>query len=78
LTWLAKAYAYHHLTDSEKAASLSKKPQGVSYGIGLAFALFVMQGSLGFMSKLWIDLTNSLYRGSQLGMTLTSDYGSRH
>jgi hypothetical protein len=54
LTWLGKAYAYYHLTDAEKATSLSKKPQGVGYGIGLALALFAMQGNFGFMlSKLY-------------------------
>ena|ERR1700722_9331701 len=45
LAWLSKCYAYHHLTDAEKVASLSKKPQGVGYGIGLALALFAMQGT---------------------------------
>jgi len=47
LAWLAKSYTYYHLTDAEKAVPLSKRPQGIGYGIGLAFALFSMQGGSG-------------------------------
>jgi hypothetical protein len=50
LVWLAKTYDYHRLSDSARAALLpSQKPQGVGYGIGLAIALFVMQGAFRFM-----------------------------
>jgi ATP-binding cassette subfamily C (CFTR/MRP) protein 1 len=44
LTWLTEAYIYHQLSDAEKAIGAVKKPQGIGYGIGLAFALFFMQG----------------------------------
>lgn len=44
LTWLAESYAYWHLTDAEKALAGIKAPRGIGYGIGLAVALFVMQG----------------------------------
>jgi ATP-binding cassette, subfamily C (CFTR/MRP), member 1 len=38
---------YFRLTDAEQAAAAAQglsKPQGLWYGIGLAFALFIMQG----------------------------------
>ena len=38
LKWLAQAYIYH------RAPALVHKPKGIGYGIGLAFALFSMQG----------------------------------
>jgi len=44
LTWLTDAYVYHRLTNEQKATGIIKQPRGVGYGIGLAFALFVMQG----------------------------------
>ncbi|PPQ81309.1 hypothetical protein CVT26_015196, partial [Gymnopilus dilepis] len=47
LTWLTDRYVYARLTDEERAlaaeASITK-PRGIGYGIGLAFAIFVMQG----------------------------------
>ncbi|KAG5647496.1 hypothetical protein DXG03_009433 [Asterophora parasitica] len=43
LTWLTTSYAYHRLPDEQKASGIIKEPQGVGYGIGLAFALFAMQ-----------------------------------
>lgn len=43
LTWLTEAYIYHRLSDDQKAAGVVKKPQGIGYGVGLAFALFAMQ-----------------------------------
>ena len=42
LTWLADSYVYFHLSDTERTTI--SKPRGIGYGIGLAFALFVMQG----------------------------------
>ena len=38
---------YFRLTDAEKAAAAAQglsKPQGVGHGIGLGFAVFIMQG----------------------------------
>ena len=42
LTWLADSYVYFRLSDTERTAI--PKPRGIGYGIGLAFALFAMQG----------------------------------
>ena len=44
LTWLADSYIYFNLSDTERTATAISKPRGIGYGIGLAFALFVMQG----------------------------------
>lgn len=44
LTWLAEAYIYARLTPEQKALGFLAQPQGIGYGIGLAFAIFVMQG----------------------------------
>jgi ATP-binding cassette, subfamily C (CFTR/MRP), member 1 len=49
LIWLEESYVYHRLTPAEKAAAQFKKPKGIGYGIGVAFALFAMQG--GFPSS---------------------------
>ncbi|KAJ6528504.1 multidrug resistance-associated ABC transporter [Mycena capillaripes] len=43
LTWLVNSYVYGRLTDEERQAFDIGKPQGIGYGIGLAFALFAMQ-----------------------------------
>ncbi|KAJ7714243.1 multidrug resistance-associated ABC transporter [Mycena maculata] len=43
LTWLVNSYVYVRLTDEEQQAFNVGKPQGIEYGIGLAFALFAMQ-----------------------------------
>lgn len=50
LSWLANSYVYFRLTDAERAAAAAQglsKPQGLGYGIGLGFALFIMQGGNG-------------------------------
>jgi hypothetical protein len=58
LTWLTDTYIYYRLTDEQKAAGDFKQPRGIGYGIGLAFALFVMQGlSLPYV---FIDLLGML------------------
>ena len=44
LNWLVDSYVYFRLSDTDRAAAGLFKPRGVGYGIGLAFALFVMQG----------------------------------
>jgi ATP-binding cassette, subfamily C (CFTR/MRP), member 1 len=47
LTWLTESYIYFRLSDAERTAAAAEgvfKPRGIGYGIGLAFALFVMQG----------------------------------
>jgi ATP-binding cassette subfamily C (CFTR/MRP) protein 1 len=42
LNWLTESLVYFRLSDTERTAI--SKPPGIGYGIGLAFALFVMQG----------------------------------
>lgn len=44
LTWLTNSYIYFRANDEERTALGLQKPQGIGYGIGLAFAIFVMQG----------------------------------
>jgi hypothetical protein len=46
LAWLVKVYSYQHFDGFENPASPPDKPQGLGYGIGLALALFAMQGGL--------------------------------
>ncbi|KAG6813846.1 hypothetical protein H0H92_006790 [Tricholoma furcatifolium] len=43
LTWLTDSYVYIRLSPEEKAAGILQQPRGIGYGIGLAFALFIMQ-----------------------------------
>lgn len=43
LTWLTNSYVWYRLTDAERAAGVIAQPQGIGYGVGLAFALFAMQ-----------------------------------
>ena len=44
LTWLANSFVYFRATDEERTTLGLRKPQGIGYGIGLAFAIFAMQG----------------------------------
>lgn len=41
--WLTESYIYNRLSDEQRALAGLGKPKGIGYGIGLAFALFVMQ-----------------------------------
>lgn len=45
LTWLADSYTYVRATEAERTALGLKQPRGIGYGIGLAVALFIMQGA---------------------------------
>lgn len=48
LEWLTDSYTYFRLTKAEQAVAAAQglsKPKGLGYGIGLAFALFIMQGA---------------------------------
>jgi len=47
LTWLSESYVYYTLRNQggEEAIAGLGVPQGVGYGIGLAFALFIMRGT---------------------------------
>ncbi|KAF8154551.1 multidrug resistance-associated ABC transporter [Crassisporium funariophilum] len=66
LTWLVESYVYFRLSDSDRAlASVAgfTKPRGIGYGIGLAFALFVMQESASLMANHFMlaSMTTGLY-----------------
>lgn len=59
LTWLTESYIYFRLSDTERTAATAAgfpKLRGIGYGIGLAFALFVMQGKcfLSFTCTIFI------------------------
>jgi len=46
ITWLTESFIFAQLSSVERdeaAAAGFKAPRGIGYGIGLAFALFVMQ-----------------------------------
>lgn len=45
LTWLTDSFIYYKLGSAAAAAAGIVRPQGIGYGVGLAFALFVMQGA---------------------------------
>jgi ATP-binding cassette subfamily C (CFTR/MRP) protein 1 len=44
LTWLTDSYIYVRTTEAQRAVLGIPKPRGIGYGIGLAVALFMMQG----------------------------------
>ncbi|KAI0777639.1 multidrug resistance-associated ABC transporter [Trametes elegans] len=44
LTWLTRSYICLRANEAERTALGLQKPQGIGYGIGLAFAIFAMQG----------------------------------
>jgi ATP-binding cassette subfamily C (CFTR/MRP) protein 1 len=49
LTWLIEVYVYHSLSSTDQALAAAAgfaKPRGVGFGVGLAFIIFGMQGSL--------------------------------
>jgi hypothetical protein len=64
LTWLVDSYAWYRLSDEEKAAGITSQPRGGGFGVGLAFALFAMQGWCP--EFFWSPLTDP-NRGFQLG-----------
>lgn len=52
LNWLVDAYAYRNPTTSLEAAAFGiPAPRGIGYGVGLAFALFVMQEASSFFNN---------------------------
>ncbi|KDR79232.1 hypothetical protein GALMADRAFT_243140 [Galerina marginata CBS 339.88] len=66
ITWLSETYVYFQLTESQRASAAAEgffKPKGVGYGIGLGFALFVMQEAASLMSNHFIvsGMTTGLY-----------------
>ncbi|KAI0717423.1 multidrug resistance-associated ABC transporter [Cerioporus squamosus] len=62
LSWLSSSYVYYRASDEQRAAFGLAKPQGIGYGIGLAFAVFVMQESSSLMSNHYqmLAMTNGL------------------
>ena len=67
LNWLTASYIYLRASDEERVAVGLQKPQGIGYGIGLAFAIFSMQGMLFFSALYVLNLTWFL-RGLQSGL----------
>ncbi|KAK0199743.1 multidrug resistance-associated ABC transporter [Desarmillaria ectypa] len=59
LTWLTASYEYYRLTDEQKASGVMERPKGIGYGIGLGFAIFVMQEAASIFTN----------HSMQLGMT---------
>ncbi|EIW55759.1 multidrug resistance-associated ABC transporter [Trametes versicolor FP-101664 SS1] len=62
LTWLTKSFVYFKATDAEREALGLQKPQGIGYGIGLAFAIFAMQEVSSLLSNHYqmVAMTNGL------------------
>ncbi|KAM5532134.1 hypothetical protein V8D89_014227 [Ganoderma adspersum] len=62
LTWLTNSYIYFRANDEERAALGLQKPRGIGYGVGLAFAIFVMQevSSLTSNHYFMLAMTNGL------------------
>lgn len=75
LTWLVDAYVYHRLSDEERAAGIIKQPRGIGYGVGLAFALFVMQGQSFLYSVNYVIKTLEC-RSRQFGTSGTGPLNS--
>lgn len=50
LEWLTESYYFHRMPPLEREAALQAglltRPRGIGFGIGLAVALFAMQGML--------------------------------
>ncbi|KIM43746.1 hypothetical protein M413DRAFT_443652 [Hebeloma cylindrosporum] len=66
ITWLVESYAYFRLSESDRVAAAATgftKPRGPGYGIGLAFAVFVMQQSASLMGNHFMlaGMTTGLY-----------------
>ncbi|EKM53211.1 uncharacterized protein PHACADRAFT_259405 [Phanerochaete carnosa HHB-10118-sp] len=57
LTWLTNSYTYYKFGAAAAAAEGITKPQGIGYGIGLGFALFVMQEVASLMTNHYMLLT---------------------
>ncbi|KAF9527181.1 ATP-dependent bile acid permease [Crepidotus variabilis] len=54
LTWCTANYVYYNLPDDQRAAAAAaglNKPQGVGYGIGVAFGIVAMQVSSSLMAN---------------------------
>ncbi|TFK36264.1 cadmium ion transporter [Crucibulum laeve] len=56
-TWLTQSYVFHHLNDAERTEFGITQPRGLGYGIGLAFALFVMQEVASLMTNHFMQIS---------------------
>lgn len=65
LNWLAQSYVWVRATEEQRAAIGLKQPRGIGYGIGLAVALFAMQGTLSCF--LCVILADILIRNFEFG-----------
>ncbi|TFK49961.1 multidrug resistance-associated ABC transporter [Heliocybe sulcata] len=66
LTYLTEAHAAYHLTPEEREAAGLTNVRGIGYGIGLAIAIFVMQGK--HLSSLMT--THATMRGMNTGLMI--------
>lgn len=57
LTWLTDSFIYYKLGSAAAAAAGIVRPQGIGYGVGLAFALFVMQEVSSLMTNHYMMTT---------------------
>ncbi|KAG5351318.1 hypothetical protein C0989_006977 [Termitomyces sp. Mn162] len=64
LTWLTNSYVYFRLSDEQKASGIIERPRGIGYGIGLAFALFVMQVGMTTGLMMRAGTIGSIFRKS--------------
>lgn len=63
LTWLTASFTFHQLTPADRAALAAAgqpiaQPRGIGYGIGLAIALFAMQGlswNINQLGNFWLS-----------------------
>ncbi|KAK0467750.1 multidrug resistance-associated ABC transporter [Desarmillaria tabescens] len=62
LAWLTASYDYYRLSDEQKVSGLVDRPPGIGYGIGLAFAIFAMQGMIVLLMNhsLHLNMTTGL------------------
>ncbi|OBZ78499.1 Canalicular multispecific organic anion transporter 1 [Grifola frondosa] len=51
LTWLTNAYIYYNASEEERAVAGLIQPRGIGYGVGLGFAIFVMQEASSLMAN---------------------------
>ncbi|GJJ12857.1 hypothetical protein Clacol_007102 [Clathrus columnatus] len=64
LTWLSDSFAFHNVSAAERASLVASgqitQPRGIGYGIGLAVALFAMQGHLATNQYTILTMTNGM------------------
>ncbi|KAI0700341.1 multidrug resistance-associated ABC transporter [Cytidiella melzeri] len=61
LTWLTNSYLWYKFGPTTAAqAGVEGQPQGIGYGIGLAFGLFVMQEAASLMTNHYMQMTMTI------------------